>query len=76
MIEGGKRAGFALESQDRIPVSGDARRQDLDRDVAAEARIAGAIHLSHPSCAEERDDLVSADTRAGLGGNRRDYTAR
>ena len=37
MVERRERARLALESQDGVAIGGDARRQDLDRDVAAEA---------------------------------------
>jgi hypothetical protein len=33
---------------------------DLDRDIAADPRVASAVHLSHPSRAEGRQDLVRA----------------
>ena len=36
--------------------------QHLDRDVTAQPRIGGAIDLAHPARAEQRDDLVRADT--------------
>ena len=36
-------------------------RQDLDRDVAPELRIARAIHLAHPARAEQRVDSIDAD---------------
>jgi hypothetical protein len=49
MIECGQRARLALESGHRIPIGGNARREDLDRDIAAQARIACAIHLAHSS---------------------------
>ena len=74
MIECRQCAGLAFEPQDGVTIGGDARRENLDRDIAAQARIAGTIHLAHSSCAEQRDNLVSADTRAGLEGQRGNYT--
>ena len=41
-------------------------RQHLDRDLASEPRVAGAIHLAHAAGAERGDDLVGAE--AGTGG--------
>ena len=40
-------------------------RQDLDGDLAAEARIAGAIHFAHPARANRREHLVDAEPRSG-----------
>ena len=40
-------------------------RQDLDRDVAIELRIAGAIDLAHSAGAERAEDLVRTEARAG-----------
>src|SRR2546427_375334 len=34
--------------------------QDLDRDRAVESRVPGSVDLSHPTCAERREDLVRA----------------
>ena len=39
-------------------------RQDLDRDIAIEPRVAGAVHLAHAAGAEQRHNLVYADLRA------------
>ena len=38
---------------------------------AVEARIEGAIHLTHTSGAEEREDLVRSETGAGSEGHYR-----
>jgi hypothetical protein len=38
---------------------------DLQRDVAFEAVVAGAIHLAHATAAQMGDDLEDADARAG-----------
>jgi hypothetical protein len=40
-------------------------RQHLDRDVAVEAPIARAIHLTHPACPERSENLVGSDAGAG-----------
>ena len=39
-------------------------RQDLDRHIAPQLRIARAIHLAHPARAEQRDDSIDADLLA------------
>ena len=40
-------------------------RQDLQRDVAIELRVAGAIDLAHAACADLRGDFVGAEAGAG-----------
>jgi hypothetical protein len=42
-----------------------ASRKDLQRDVASKLCVAGPIDLAHPAGAEERDDVVGAETRTG-----------
>ena len=42
-------------------VAGEPARHDLDRHVAAEPDIPGAIDLTHAARAERRDDLVRAE---------------
>ena len=39
--------------------------QDLDRDLAAEARVAGAVDLAHPAGAERGEHLVRPELRRG-----------
>jgi hypothetical protein len=39
-------------------------RQHFDRHVTAEPIAGGAIHFAHPARTEQRDDLVSADSRS------------
>ena len=39
-------------------------RQDLDRDVAIEPRVARAVDLTHSACAEGADDFERTDSRA------------
>ena len=61
MIEGGERLGFAREAQHTIRVRGEQLGKDLQRDVAIELRIAGAIDLAHAAFAQRADDLVRSD---------------
>ena len=61
MVERGDRAGLLLEAAQARPGRRQARRQDLDRDLAAEARVAGAIDLAHAARAERGEDLVGAE---------------
>jgi hypothetical protein len=61
----GTRFGFEPSACDRIVRQrvGD----DLDRDVALQSRIAGAVHLAHSAGTEQVEDFVRANSTAGLG---------
>jgi hypothetical protein len=67
--EGCERPHLALESSERLGVAGERRRQDFDRHLAAEARVAGAVDLAHATSAERADDLVCAESRARAKGH-------
>ena len=58
-------ARFTLEAPQRVGIVRKVGRQDLDRHLAMETRVARAIDLAHPSCAQRTDDLVGAELRAG-----------
>jgi hypothetical protein len=60
MIQRGDRAGFALETLAALRVRGKIRRQNLDRNVAPEARVARSIDFAHTAGAEGDDDFVGA----------------
>ena len=45
----------------RSGVLREARRQDLDRDLAPEPRVLRPVDLAHPSGADRREDLVGAE---------------
>ena len=53
MVERGEQPRFALEAREPIRdrCANDAR-QDLDRDVAPQLRVAGAVDLAHAARAE------------------------
>src|SRR5262249_19221370 len=65
MIERG--CGQRLPSQPlaRAGVGGGGGGEQLDRDLAIETWIAGAVHLTHSSCAKPGDDFIGSDARAG-----------
>ena len=65
VVERGKDVRFPPKARDPLRVGGHALRQGLDGDVAREARIAGAIHLAHPTRPERGDDLVRSDRGTG-----------
>src|SRR5215218_8808619 len=56
---------FALEPPEAIAISGEDRWQDLDRYIAAEARVVRAIHFAHSPRAEAPIDAIGAKHRAG-----------
>src|SRR4029077_14184571 len=62
MGQRGDGLGFALEPRERGGVFGKTRRQDLDRNVAIERRLARAIDLAHPAGADGRDYLVATES--------------
>ena len=64
-------ARLLLEASDAVGVGVTPRRQYLDGDVAAEARVVGAVDLAHSAPAEQRHDVVRAEARPGRQGHRR-----
>ena len=60
MTQRGRRAGFLLEAREPLGIRGKCWRQDLDGDVAAEPRVAGAIDLAHATFAKLGKDLIGA----------------
>ncbi len=65
VVEGGQELGLALEAGEALGILRQLCREDLDRDLAAELRVSGAVHLAHPSGAEGGDDLVGAELHPG-----------
>jgi hypothetical protein len=55
---------LAREPRQAIGVAGERVREDLQRDVAIERRIAGAVDLPHAAFADQRRDFVDAETVA------------
>ena len=64
--ERGGGARFELEAAEAVDVGGELGRQDLDRDLAVEARIACTIDLTHPPLTEGGEDLVGTETASRL----------
>ena len=54
------------ESRDSFRVSRKRLGQDLDRDRAIEPRVARSVDLTHAARADQRDDLIRAETAAEL----------
>ena len=64
MVERGERASLALEPRDSRRSRHFAVREHLQRDVALQSRITGAVDLAHPAAADNRDNVVAANARA------------
>ena len=69
MIERAGRTRFLFEAVHAVGEFGERRRQDFDRDVAADAGVMRAIHLAHPARADAGDDLVGAESGSWLQGH-------
>jgi hypothetical protein len=59
------RVFASLEAGHALGVGGKGGGQQLDRDVAIERRVAGAIDLAHAACPERAEDLVDAESASG-----------
>ena len=66
MIERGEHLRFTLEPRHALGIVREGARQDLQRDVAIELRVAGAEHFAHPACPERGTDFIRADSGSGL----------
>ena len=72
MIQRRQHLRFTPESGQPVGIARERIRQHLERDVAIELRVAGAVDLAHAAGANGSDDLVRPKTRAwtqrhGLG---------
>jgi len=65
MVQGRGRPSLLLESAQPVGIGGEGAGQDLDRHLAPEARVPGAIDLAHASGAQWRNDLVGAQSGPG-----------
>ena len=80
MVQRGGGLGFALETAQRLRVSGDVVGKKFQRDEAVQARVFGLVDNAHAAAAELFDDAVVRDgladhgrangRRAGVGGQR------
>ena len=69
MVQRREDLRFALEPGQSLGIAGERGRENLDGDVAAQLRVAGAIHLAHAARAKLRDDVVCAEAGAGTKGH-------
>ena len=70
VIQRRQRLRFTLESRQIICVARERGRQHLDRNLAIELRIAGAINLAHSARSERAEDFVGAEFVTGSEGHR------
>ena len=64
MIQPGQNLRFAPEPGDAVGVASNLGWQDLERDVAAERRVARAIDLAHSSLAQLVQNAIWAEVLA------------
>ena len=64
MVERGQHLRFAPEARESIGICGEQIRQQLQRNVAPQLRIAGAIHLAHAAGTERSDNVIRAEACA------------
>jgi hypothetical protein len=65
MIQRGEQVGFTAEAGESFGVLRDLGRQQLDRDAAAQPRVAGALYLAHAARTQRAENLVRPEPRAG-----------
>ncbi len=64
MVQGRQDLGFPLEAGEAFWIGRKRIRQHLDRHVAVQGRIVGAVHLAHATRADLRGDFVDAELGA------------
>lgn len=64
VIERGERLRFACQPGESVGIVSNGIAQDLQRHVATEPGIAGAINLAHTALADLAEDLVGAQLLA------------
>jgi len=65
VIERGEYLRLAFEAREPIGILRKRVRQNFDRHIAPEPRVARAIDLAHAARADEGDDVVRPETGAG-----------
>ena len=65
MIQRREHLRFALEAREAIGVGREGVRQDLQRNVSLQPRVAGTVHLAHATGPQRRMDFVHAKSCTG-----------
>ena len=58
MVQPGDDAGLSIQTLAELRRAGKTLGNDFERDDAPEARVDGAVHLSHAARAERGENLV------------------
>jgi hypothetical protein len=66
MIQTGNCFRFTLETFTKLEIIGKMRGKDFDGDDAVEAGVFSFVDLPHAARANERKDLVGAESRTSL----------
>jgi hypothetical protein len=66
MVEGGSDAGFAVEALEGGGIGRGVASDELEGDVAAEAKVLGLVDNTHPTRADAAQNLIVANGRTGL----------
>ena len=69
VVQRGEDPGLSLEARQPVRVGGERLGQHLQRDVAVELRVAGAVHLAHAAGPERAGDVIGADPCSGRQGH-------
>jgi hypothetical protein len=75
VIQRGERLRFPLKAGEAIWIRGEGVGQQLQRDVATQLDVPGAVHLAHAAAPEQRLDLVRTEASARLKGQARIITS-
>ena len=65
VVERGEDLCLTREASAAVGIGAEGLRQDLERDVAIQLRVAGAIHLAHPARTDGSENLVGTKVSAG-----------
>jgi hypothetical protein len=57
----GEDTRFALEARESVRIGGECAWQELDRDVAFQLGVTGAVDFAHAAGANEREKLIGPD---------------
>ena len=66
MVQGRSRFGFLGEAPEPLRIGGEPTRQALDGHLAAEPGVLGRVDFAHAAFAEQLDNAVVLQRRAGL----------
>jgi hypothetical protein len=62
VVEGGRGSRLVFEALEAVTIHEGLRRDDLERHLSREPRVARAVDLTHAPGAQEGNDLVRAES--------------